>query len=54
MVGAMARLREQILDPEAVKPLTGKCIVVTRARAQAGELAERSKNSEVKSLNFPL
>jgi uroporphyrinogen III methyltransferase / synthase len=53
MVGAMARLREQILDREAVKPLAGKCIVVTRARAQAGALAERIEELGGEVIEFP-
>jgi uroporphyrinogen III methyltransferase/synthase len=53
MVGPMARLREQILEPEAVKPLAGKRIVVTRARAQAGALAERIEELGGEVIEFP-
>jgi uroporphyrinogen III methyltransferase/synthase len=49
----MARLPEQILEPEAVNPLAGKRIVVTRARAQAGALAERIEELGGEVIEFP-
>ena len=49
----MARLREQILEPEVAKPLAGKRIVVTRARAQAGALAERIEEVGGEVIEFP-
>ena len=39
----MAKMHGQTLEPEAVKPLAGKRIVVTRA--QAGALAERIEDT---------
>jgi uroporphyrinogen III methyltransferase/synthase len=49
----MARLPEQIFEPKAVKPLAGKRIVVTRARAQAGALAERIEELGGEVIEFP-
>jgi uroporphyrinogen III methyltransferase/synthase len=49
----MAKLREQTLEPEAVKPLADKRVVVTRARAQAGALAERIEELGGEVIEFP-
>ncbi|MGH7873189.1 MAG: uroporphyrinogen-III synthase [Candidatus Binatia bacterium] len=47
----MAKMHGQTLEPEAVKPLAGKRIVVTRA--QAGALAERIEDKGGEVIEFP-
>jgi len=49
----MTKLHEQIVKSASVKPLAGKRVVVTRARAQAGALAERIEDLGGEVIEFP-
>ena len=52
VVGAVNRLREQLRWYDS-KPLFGKCIVVTRARAQASGFAELLESYGADTVQFP-
>ncbi|MGH3086954.1 MAG: uroporphyrinogen-III C-methyltransferase, partial [Rubrobacteraceae bacterium] len=53
VVGEVAALRNSGLDWYESKPLFGKRIVVTRYRAQAGELSKRLESLGAEAVEFP-
>ena len=53
VVGEVVALREAGLDWYERRPLFGRRIVVTRARAQAGELSERLERLGAEAVEFP-
>jgi uroporphyrinogen III methyltransferase/synthase len=53
VVGDVVSLREAGLDWYERRPLFGRRIVVTRARAQAGELSERLESLGAVAIEFP-
>jgi uroporphyrinogen III methyltransferase/synthase len=53
VVGDVVSLREAGLDWYERRPLFGRRIVVTRARAQAGELSERLERLGAEAIEFP-
>ncbi|MGH3088673.1 MAG: uroporphyrinogen-III synthase, partial [Rubrobacteraceae bacterium] len=53
VVGDVAALRASGLDWYERKPLFGRRILVTRARAQAGELSKRLQNLGAEAIEFP-
>jgi uroporphyrinogen III methyltransferase / synthase len=53
VVGEVVALREAGLDWYEKRPLFGRRIVVTRARAQAGELSERLERLGAEAIEFP-
>jgi uroporphyrinogen III methyltransferase/synthase len=53
VVGDVVALREAGLDWYERRPLFGRRVVVTRARAQAGELSERLERLGAEAIEFP-
>jgi uroporphyrinogen III methyltransferase / synthase len=53
VIGEVVALREAGLDWYERRPLFGRRIVVTRARAQAGELSERLEKLGAEAIEFP-
>src|SRR3712207_1378283 len=53
VVGEVVSLRGAGLDWYERRPLFGRCVVVTRARAQAGELSARLEGLGAEVLEFP-
>lgn len=54
IVGDVVSLREECLDWYERKPLFGRRVVVTRARAQAGELSEKLEALGAEVIEFPV